>query len=263
MKNILGVRAAFLVICALAFVGAANADTITLDSLGTSADTGQTNSDGATIAVAPNSEWAAALPGSSWVSFASTGSTSAPGFIVVPNGTSVTFSDVFNVSGTPTGGSISLMADDSAAVYLNGTLLMPAASTTGNTYTICSNFGIGCLAATTINLPAADLNAGSNTLSFVVTQENGSSFGLDYSGTVTDPSTTSVPEPGIAVLMMIGLVSVGGASLLRKTGRSFHDQEPMSRDIDIPASFFSASQSDIKAPKELDEFEIRRRAFFS
>lgn len=262
MKNIHKFQAAVLIICGFCFVTAAKADTITLASLGTAADAGETNSNGATITIAPNSLWASALPGSSWVSFASTGSTSTPGFIVVPNGTVVTFSDVFNLPGTPSGGSLSLMADDSASVYLNGTLFMSAASSTGNSYAVCSDFGIGCLVATTINLPASDLKEGSNTLEFMVAQENGSSFGLDYSGSVTDPAT-SVPEPGMALLMMLGLMTVGGASFIRKASHPSASKTPMSRDEDIPARFFTCSRTDTRPSSELDEFEIRRRAFFS
>jgi len=233
-----------------------------LASVGTATDAGQTNFDGATVAIAPNSLWAAALPGSSWVSFGSTGSTTAAGFFVVPNGTIVNFFDIFNLSGTPTGGSISVLADDSAAVYLNGVLLQSEASSTGNKYATCSDFGTGCLVAATINLPASDLNMGSNTLEFAVAQRNGGSFGLDYAGFVTDPSTT-VPEPGLALLMMFGLVCVGGASFLRKTGQPSEHKELMSHDNDIPATFFTTSRMNTAPSNELDEFEIRRRAFFS
>jgi hypothetical protein len=262
LKNSQLLRTAILFVFVLCVFSVAKADNITLASVGTAADAGQTNSNGATIAIAPNSLWAAALPGSSWVSYASTGSTTAAGFLVVANGTVVNFSDVFNVSGTPTGGSISVLADDSAAVYLNGVLLQAEAPSAGNKYAICSDFGIGCLVATTINLPASDLNEGSNTLVFAVAQRNGVSFGLDYAGFVTDPSTT-VPEPGMALLMMLGLVSVGGASFFRKTGRSFEHEEPMRHDSDIPSTFFKTSRVNPVPSNELDEFEIRRRAFFS
>jgi hypothetical protein len=203
--------------CILSFfcVTAAHADSIvSVASLGTSADSGESNSMGATIAISPNTGWATALTGSSWVSFANTGNTSAPGFVTVPNGTVVSFFDTFYIAGTPTGGTITVMADDSAAVLLNGVNLMSEASATGNTYTTCSNFGIGCLSPTTITIPASDLQTGSNTLEFDVAQRAGYSFGLDYIASITDPS--SMTEPASGLLLALGLVGLAAMSIRRK-----------------------------------------------
>ena len=189
------------------------ADTISLASTGTSADAGQTNSMGATVAVTPDSAWLSALPGSSWVSFAATTDSSA-GFIAVPNGTVVNFFDTFNIPGTPTSGSITVMADDSAAVMLNGVLLMAEAGSAGNTYATCSNSGIGCLSPVTINLPATDLKAGANTLEFEVAQRNGYSFGLDYVGSVVDPAIASEPSAGL--MLGLGLLALSAIALRRR-----------------------------------------------
>ena len=270
MKKLLlnGTRAAGLsvfLLLSLFSVKPAHADSIvSLASVGTAADAGQSNSNGATIAIAPNAAWASALPGSSWVSFAMTGNVSAPGFFVVANGTSVSFFDVFNVSGTPTEGSLDVLADDSAAVYLNGVLLMTEGAAAGNTYATCSDVGIECLVSTVINLPASVLQSGSNTLQFDVVQRDGVSFGLDYAGSVIDPS--SVPESGVALLMTLGLASIGGASLFRKPGRPiFLPKEPTSDPVGRGAfenSFSNSGSVDVLST-ELDEFEIRRRAFFS
>jgi hypothetical protein len=197
---------ALLFLSSLSLAAKINADTIQLASTGTAIDSGQSNSNGNTIAVAPNSEWAAPLSGSSWVSFGLSGDMSTPGFFVVPNGTIVSFFDVFNISGTPSGGIITVMADDSASVILNGVTLMAEAPMTGNTYATCSDFGIGCLVPVTINLPTSALQTGSNTLEFDVAQRMGGSFGLDYSGYVTEPAST--PEPGSAMLLGLGLLMV-------------------------------------------------------
>jgi hypothetical protein len=206
--------------CILSFFGAAaaHADSIiSLASLGTSADSGESNSMGATIAISPNTSWATALTGSSWVSFADTGNTSAPGFVTVANGTVVSFFDTFNIAGTPTGGTLTVMADDSATVLLNGVNLMSEASSTGNTYATCSNFGIGCVSPTTITLPASVLLSGSNTLEFEVAQRAGYSFGLDYIASITDPS--SVFEPASGLLVALGLVALSVVGLRRKAGQ--------------------------------------------
>jgi hypothetical protein len=190
------------------------ADTITLASTGTSADAGQTNSMGATIAIVPNSSWAAALPGSSWVSFAQTSSASAPGYVQVANGTVVDFYDTFTISGTPSGGTLTVMGDDSAAVLLNGTQLIAEASPIGNTYRACSDFGIGCLMPTTITIPASDLQNGANTLEFEVGQRNGYSFGLDYLGSVINPAIAS--EPAAGLMLGLGLLALSAIALRRR-----------------------------------------------
>ena len=51
--------------------------------------------------------------------------------------------------------------------------MMGEAPMTGNGYRTCSEFGIGCLKPTTINLPGSDLHTGSNTLVFEVAQRDG------------------------------------------------------------------------------------------
>ena len=191
----------------------AKADTITFASTGTSADAGQTNSMGATVTVTPDSAWLSALPGSSWVSFAATSDSSA-GFVAVPNGTVVNFFDTFNLPGTPTSGSITVMADDSAAVLLNGVLLMGEANAAGNTYATCSNSGIGCLSPITINLPTTALKTGANTLEFEVAQRNGYSFGLDYLGSVVDPAIAS--EPAAGLMLGLGLLALSAIALRRR-----------------------------------------------
>jgi hypothetical protein len=137
--------------------------------------------------------------------------------VTVANGTVVSFLDTFNIGGTPTGGTITVMADDSAAVLLNGVNLMSEASSTGNTYTTCSNFGVGCVSPTTFTIPASVLKTGSNTLEFDVAQRAGYSFGLDYISSITDPS--SVPEPGSGLLVGLGLLALSVVGLRRKAGQ--------------------------------------------
>jgi hypothetical protein len=204
------IPAALVCIFSLFVVLSVQADTISLASVGTATDPGQFNSNGDTISIVPDALYAAALPGSSWVSFAQTTYASGgPGYLVVPNGTTVSFFDVFNVTGTPTGGTITVLADDTATVMLNGVTL--PAPTADNTSGICSASGINCVVQTVVSLPASDLQTGSNTLEFDVTQLSGGGFGLDYSGSVTytadqieDPVDT--PEPGLAMLLSFGLL---------------------------------------------------------
>ncbi len=176
-------------------------------SLYSSATETTNNSGLATVNIPKNPSWAAPLPGSSWVSYVQSGDPSSPGYISPANGTVVTFVDTFFVGGTPLNGILSVLADDSASVTLNGQLLTAEASSTGNGYTTCSNTSIGCLAVTQGNVSlTGHLVSGLNTLSFAVAQRAGVSFGLDYAGTV---NYTATPEPGTIALMGLPLLVLG------------------------------------------------------
>jgi len=220
MAGTRGAGLAVLLLLSFFDIKSTHADSIiSLASVGTAVDSGQTNVNGATIAIAPNVAWASALPGSSWVSFSSTGDTSAAGFVAVPNGTVVTFFDVFNIPGIATGGSLTVMADDSATILLNGVILTTEATSTGNTYSTCSDFGIGCILPMAINLPASLFQAGLNTLEFEVAQRNGSSFGLDYSASVIDPVEISEPGAGLMLGFGFGLLILSVAVYRHKQSR--------------------------------------------
>jgi hypothetical protein len=85
------------------------------DSTSVVSSTATTNSSGsATQVISPNPAWAAPLAGSSWISFTNTGDPSSAGFVVVPNGTAVTFTDTFNLTGTITGANLDVLADDTS-----------------------------------------------------------------------------------------------------------------------------------------------------
>jgi hypothetical protein len=198
-----------LFVCALSTLAASGfGATISLNS---SAAETTNNSSSPTIDIDINPAWAPAMNGTSWVSNVQSGNPSDPGYVSPPNGTDVIFYDKFTINGTPTSGSVSVRADDTAAVFLNGVNIMPFASTTNNTYYRCSDYPVGCSAANTATISlTAQLKPGVNILSFSVEQLHEVSYGLDYSGTVTyTPSTTATPEPGTFALFGLPLVAFG------------------------------------------------------
>jgi hypothetical protein len=201
----------------LVLIPTAHADTITFGSASTSADSSQTNSNGANVAITKNSAWSNPLAGSSWVSFTTSGDASASNFVTVANGTVVNFLDTFTLSGPATSGTLAVMADDSATVLLNGVALI-SETIAKNTYAICSDFGVGCLQPTIIDLPVSLLKSGSNTLEFQVAQRAGSSFGLDYLATIVDPVAT--PEASTGAMLILSVAAIAMFGLIRKSSFS-------------------------------------------
>jgi hypothetical protein len=208
-----------LILSAMAWCGMASAATISIDSrqgLFTSFAGVET------VAITPHSAWEPNYPtnpgdasdrAAVWISFADTG---FGGTHFQPSaGTApvVTIFDTFH-SGA---GMLSLYvwADDTAAVLLDGNLLMPAVFTQG----VCSGQAIGCRPQDKGSISAA-LSEGQHTLSFVLyqvgtgTDTSSNPFGLLFTGTAPGPipdsevSGSGAPEPATWGLLAGGVAGL-------------------------------------------------------
>ena len=215
----------FAFVCTLLFGGlvTAHADTILLlgsygtatpnpgvgnsatayDPLNSTVNSGSTS----TFNISPGTVWHSALGNSSWVSFnAATGPTTG---LVVPNGDYI-YSTTFNLGSTAAAdtGTLSVLADDTVSVFLNGALILQSAGPMGpsNSYAKCSDVGPNCITPLTFNFTG--FTAGLNTLTFDVKQVNLVNEGLDFSGSITSP----MPEPLPLVLLGTGLLGLVGLS---------------------------------------------------
>ncbi len=193
--------------------GVLSGATITFASQGTPSDPNEWNSLGGTIAIAPHPAWAAALPGSSWVSYFNTGDPASPYYMSPPNGTVVSFFELLTLPWEPNTATITYRADDSAAFFINNVLVRPEAPSSGNTYNRCSDFPVGCTVNTEVTMDITPfLSSGANTLRFDVAQRNGVSFGLNYLGSAAGPRKVienPVPEPATFGLLGVALLSIG------------------------------------------------------
>jgi len=219
MKNLLKLSALAAVVVASATY--ASADTVTIISnsstvtyggfSSTVADVTPTLGGGATFNIGTGGVWTAPTGGSSWVSF---DPNSGPGGSVQDANGDYSYESQFTMASTDTSftGSLTVMADDTTNVFLNGHELEHDGAIGGDTK--CSDTQPDCLVPVTFSLTG--VVAGINTLSFDVEQTGHFSQGLDFSGSVTG---TAVPEP--SSLLMFGTGLVGSAGMLfRRMRRS-------------------------------------------
>lgn len=133
--------------------------------------------------------------------------------VVEPNGLYGYHSYFAANAGAYTTGFLSVLADDTADVYLNGHQVVFNSDIPGDTFAKCSDTAPNCVMVLTVALPTADFmtNGSLNDLYLVVHQDAAYSTGVDFVGQVAE-----TPEPSSLLLMGTGLMSSAGALLRRK-----------------------------------------------
>jgi hypothetical protein len=165
----------------------------------------------------PSTVWSTPLPtppASAWV-----GSTAASGPVGTVNVPYGYYEYTTTISGLATGytGSLSVLADDTTEVFLNGVSIISFGAFGGDNH--CADNVPNCSIVDTVGLA---LPAGTDTLTFVVEQNgneasnSGPGLNGNPSGLAFDATLSSVPEPNSLMLLGTGLLGAGGMLMRRR-----------------------------------------------
>ena len=165
------------------------------------------NRTGANVVIQPNPEpvWKAPTLGGKWISYTLSGA----GQQVVENAgmpspfnISAVFYRSFMLPGAAMSGGVSVWADDTAAVFVDGLsrYSLPSPAIRG---TWCSATGIGCQPSMGAFIDMSGLGAGPHTLEIQAYQLWGNTFGVLYEGSIE-----AVPEGSTLIITAAGALLV-------------------------------------------------------
>lgn len=176
----------------------------------TSGDGSATSSTGSVYTINPHPLWGS-IVGASWVSaYDNTGYGEG---VFLPNTSlstpTMSFFQQFSLLGPSNSGTLTVGADDTMAVWVNGVLVQPANPNRGDP---CVDGPIGCEQGEILTMNISPyLFQGLNTVRLDVFQLYG-----DVSGAVWKGTATSVPEPGTNALIAVGLAGLAFISRRRR-----------------------------------------------
>jgi hypothetical protein len=156
-----------------------------------------------TYNLTPAAGWVPAITngiyGSSWVAESNSGGGYGGGD---PTDGYYEYTSTFSAVGGTYNGTIDLAADDTAAIWINGTRLVNYGDS-GQDDGVCTNGQPNCQSIDYITVSGLVLNSGTNIITIVDDQVYGGPDGVDFQGDLT-----KTPEPSSLLLMGSGLLGL-------------------------------------------------------